>query len=364
MNLVRRFIYGSEIVLGGLGIIGPFILNRWFFISPFQPHGEDFWGYWFLLLIPTVILIVLASIPAVVLGACGFFEYRILRGRVRHIAFAKIVIQIALFSAIGGLILIYPYSANASIPGLDAPWSQQSSPLYLLIFLWAGLFLSFLYLPVVVKLLAVGIIWIHLIINALDLFSLESKTNRALSLLSLVLLVVPVISPVYLIPASYEIAPPQTLKAANYFVDPSNLGLPQRYRVKDFRWDGGTKGLDARAGLVVDVDDGHTREGVIVYLAFFSSAEKSAQRYATDFQNLVDSQRHWSTGRYRLYVERLPLGDGAFVNKPRPMQLEMQNGKIVLSAHWANTTNQQQVPSYVTEIVQALASNARQDFVR
>jgi hypothetical protein len=361
-------VYGSEIGLSCLGIAGALVALSWFFALPFHARDAEL-GYWILLLFPMLILLALASIPAIVLGLCGLTEYRILSGRIKDVMLPKILIHCILFLILGGLILIYPYSTTTPIPGLNTYSGQEFSGLHLLVFLWASTFTSFLYLPVFAKIFAIVVVWTHLLINASDIFSLAPKINRAAAFTGIILLLLPVLSPLYFIRASSAMIPPQRISAASYFVQPGNLGLPSQYAVRELRWDDRTKGFDATAGLWVLVEDGHTREGTRLAIAIFPSREKSSQRYQDDLRLLRAAQQSRSGGLYHPSVAKLALGDEAFFNLPRPYQLETRNGNVVLVAYWHDpaywtSEDASAVPPYVVEIVKALSVNVRQDIVR
>lgn len=363
MSAFRKFICSSEILLGCLGLAGGLVLFGYFFIGRFELRSDEL-GYWILLLGPTLVVIGLASVLPIVLLLCGTIEYRILLDRVKQIIPARIVICCALFLTLGGFILTFPYSTRTPIPGLNVFSRQAATATHSVVLLWAATFAWFVWLPVLAKIFAIVVVWIHLALNGLSLLAFAVRKGRTVALASTLALLVPVLSPIYLARVSRQIAPPQKLSAGNYFINPANLGLPWRYRVKLLRWDDRTKGYDATAGLWATVDDGHTREGVEVALAFFASLDKARQRFRNDLTDLSDTQRSRAGGLYQPYVRPIPLEDEAFINEPYPYRLETANGKVVLILYWANTQRQSRVPPYVLEMVRTLASNVRQDFVR
>jgi hypothetical protein len=360
VKTLRRFLYGSEIVLGCLGIVGLLISSVSFFAIPFHAHETEL-GYWFLLLVPYLILYALASIPAIVLGLCGVVEYRILAGRVEPVVAAKAAIQCALVVILGGFILIYPYSANSPIPGLQTYSSRELSGLHLLVFLWASTFMTFLYLPSIVKLAAITVVWTHLIVNAFDAYAAVAKVNARWAAFAASVFALAAVLPVVLVSVSRQMVPPQTLSAGDYFSNSENLGLARGFSVRDLAWDDETKDFDAAAALRIVINDAHTPEGVTVRIAFFSSREKATARYDNDLQQW----REYATSRGLLdRIGSMSLGDRAWLRDVRrPQQLELQDGKVVLAAYW-HMRQEGPIPAYVLEIVRTLAASARQDFVR
>jgi hypothetical protein len=367
VNVLKRCVYGSEIGLSCLGIIAGLVQLLWFISMAFHAQDNEL-AYWLLLLGPELILLALASIPVIILGLCGLTEYRILSGRIKNAVRPKILIYCALFLILAGMIFLYPYSSKVPIPGLNA-YAGRGEGLSLLVNLYAGTLMSFLYLPVFARIFAIVLVWTHLLIDASDLAKFAARMNRSAAVGAAVLLLLPVLLPLYFIRASSAMVPPQTLSASTYFVRPVNLGLPSQFAVRTFRWDDRTKGFDATAGLWLVVDDGHTRAGVAVAIAIFPSQAKSSQRYDQDLRLLRAAQAPWARGRYKLYVGEFPLGDEAFINLPRPGQLETRNANTVLTAYWHDPTywhyeGTNAVPPYVVEIVKALSLNVRQGNVR